>query len=361
MSVSASSNGRADGAPSGRRFGVADLQGVIAVTPTPALPEADLFASRDTVDLAESERMIRSLIEAGIDGIMTNGTLGEMATLTLAEWQAFADVVAETVKANGPDIPVFVGATALGTRDTADRIAYLHGLGLRGAFLGRPFWSQLGPDATIRYYEDLADAFPDMSFVLYDNPEAFKGPIPVPVYAQLARHPGIIGVKYTALTPKYRSDMLVARGDLRLMPIEADWLAARTLFPDEALACWSSSALCGPSPSLYLRDVLAEGDMEAARWLTDRVEWTYEPFLARQDFAAFSRYNIPLEKIRFDEAGFIHAGPSRPPYHVVPEPYAEGARENGRRWRQLVDEVAVRVGAGTPALDPVISQTRSFT
>lgn len=342
-----------DGTPSGRRFGVADIQGVIAVTPTPALAGAESLEARDTVDLAETERMIRGLVEGGIDGICTNGTLGEMATLTLAEWRAFAEVVAETVRALAPELPVFVGATTLSTRDTADRIAFLRDIGLRGAFLGRPFWSQLGPDATIAYYEDIATAFPEMSFVLYDNPEAFKGPLPPPVYGRLAQNPGIVAVKYMSLTPKYRADMDAVGGGIRILPIEADWLTARTLFPEEAVACWSSSALCGPEPAIYLRECLERGDVESARWLTDRVEWTYEPFLARRDFPEFSKYNIPLEKVRFDEAGFVQAGPTRPPYHVVPEAYVEGARENGRRWKTLVGEVAERrAAAGGPSLVP---------
>lgn len=324
----------------GRRLGIEDLAGVIAVTPTPALPGADRVEARDTVDVDESARMIRALIDSGVDGIMTNGTLGEMSTLTLAEWQRFAATVAEEAGGLDAKVPLFIGATTLGTRETVDRIAYLHGLGVRGAFLGRPFWSQLGLEALVRFYEDVADAFPDMSFVLYDNPEAFKGPLPVPAYARLAKHPGIIGVKYLALTPKFRSDMEAVNGGLRILPIEADWLAAKTLYPELTVGCWSSSALCGPEPALFLRDALERGDTDAARWLTNRVEWTYEPFLARQDFAEFSKYNIPLEKVRFDEAGWVVAGPTRPPYHVVPDAYVDGARENGRRWRQVVDEVA---------------------
>lgn len=331
---------RADAAPSGRRYGVEDLVGVIAVTPTPATPDAAELRARDTVDVEESARMIRALIRGGVDGIMTNGTLGEMATLTLDEWKAFATAVAEEAGGLESEVPLFVGATTLGTRDTVDRIAYLHDIGVRGVFLGRPFWSQLGLETLVRYYEDVADAFPDMSFVLYDNPEAFKGPLPPPAYARLARHPGVIGVKYMSITPKFRSDMEAVGGDgLRILPIEADWLTARTLYPEAALGCWSSSALCGPEPAIYLREALDRGDVDAARWLTNRVEWTYEPFLARKDFPEFSKYNIPLEKTRFDEAGWIHAGPTRPPYHVVPEPYVEGARENGRRWRVLVEEV----------------------
>jgi dihydrodipicolinate synthase/N-acetylneuraminate lyase len=291
--------------------------------------------------------MIRALIDSGVDAIVTNGTLGEMATLSREEWETFARVVAETSQAANPDIPVFVGATTLSARETAERIGFLRDLGLRGAFLGRPFWSALGVETMIRYYEDLADAFPEMSFVLYDNPEAFKGPIPPPVYAALAKHPAFIGVKYALITPKFRSDVLAVGSGLRILPIEADWLVARTLFPEEMLGCWSSSACCGPEPALGLRDAFAQDDLETARWLTQRIEWSYDVFLARQNFPEFSKYNIPLEKVRFDEAGFVKAGPTRAPYHVVPDEYMRGARENGRRWRQVAAELAERVPALT--------------
>ncbi|HEY8476033.1 MAG TPA: dihydrodipicolinate synthase family protein, partial [Chloroflexota bacterium] len=71
----------------------------MAYPPTPATPNAGDVSARDTVDLDETERMIRSLLDDGVDSIATNGTLGEMATLTLDEWKRFAAVVAETVRA----------------------------------------------------------------------------------------------------------------------------------------------------------------------------------------------------------------------------------------------------------------------
>lgn len=322
-----------------RPFGVEDLRGVIAIMPTPAKPNAIDFRARDTVDLEETERAVRALLRDGIDGLLTNGTFGEMATLTLEEWKDFATVVVKTVQEINPDFPLFVGATTLNIRDTLDRMAFLRKLGARGVFLGRPMWCEMDGPSIIQFYRDVSAAFPDMAIVVYDNPAAFKGPIPPFVYEALAQNPRIIGAKYTNLTPKYRADMDAVKGKLRLMPLDSDWLQAYILYPEEAVACWSSSALCGPEPALYLRDALFRGDLEEARWVTKRMEWTYEPFLARINFQEFSKYNIALEKIRFDEAGYVKAGPARPPYHKVPEMYVQGARENARRWRQLVEEV----------------------
>ena len=87
-----------------------------------------------------------------------------------------------------------------------------------------------------------------MGFILYDNPEAFKGPIPTPVYARLATVPNIIGAKYMSLTPKYWADAEAVQGKMRLLPLEVDWFLAHMLVPDRALACWSGSVICGPEP-----------------------------------------------------------------------------------------------------------------
>ncbi|MDI3340918.1 MAG: hypothetical protein QJR03_10345 [Sphaerobacter sp.] len=86
------------------RITAADLRGVMAYSPTPATDDAGDLTARDAVNLDESERMIRALLSDGFDSIATNGTLGEMATLTLEEWQRYAAVVAETVRAQ-PGLP----------------------------------------------------------------------------------------------------------------------------------------------------------------------------------------------------------------------------------------------------------------
>jgi dihydrodipicolinate synthase/N-acetylneuraminate lyase len=324
------------------KFTVDHVQGVFGVVPTPATPDAADPRATATVDVAESERMVRRLVEDVVDGILTNGTLGEMATLTYEEWRTFAEVIAETVRDVDPDLPLFVGATTLNTRDTIARMKVLHELGVRGVFLGRPMWCELGPRPMVDFFRDVAEAMPDMSIVIYDNAASFKGPIETETYSQLARIPQIAGVKYPPLTAKYHGDVRAVAGRIRLMPIEFDWFGAYMHYPDEATACWSSSVACGPGPVTYLRDVLRKRDVDEARWITGRIDWTYENFLTRKNFHDFTRYNIPLEKIRFDESGYVRAGPSRPPYSFIPEEYEMGARDNGRRWLEVVREVEER-------------------
>lgn len=334
------------------KFSGRDMRGVMAYPPTPALPGAERVEARDTVDLGETERMVRRLVSDGVDAIAFNGTLGECATLMLEEWKAFAACVADTVKALDPDFPVFVGATTLNTRDTVERMRFLRDVGIPGTLLGRPMWGEMVPDLMIRFYRDVAEAVPDMAICLYDNTAAFRGVIPRAVYRALVDVPQVVAVKYAggqSVGFRYHNDYAVVGDAFPLMPIETDWFPAWEMYGGELVGmCWSSTTACGPGPVTALRDALREGRTEDARWLTGRIRWAHEPFLVGQDFMEFSKYNVPLEKIRVNEAGYIHVGKCRPPYteDLVPDKHVADTKAHIARYKQVIEEVAKRFGDG---------------
>ncbi|AII11429.1 dihydrodipicolinate synthase family protein, partial [Rhodococcus opacus] len=160
-----------------------DLQGVYNILPTPALKDVDLLAVEDTVDHEETARLVRSVLDGGVDGIMTNGTFGEAATLSQKELEGF---VGQVVREVDGAVPVFAGATALSTRETILRGRRLMDLGATGLFLGRPMWCRCDDETIIGYYSDVAAALPHAPIVIYDNPEVFKGKISTAVYRKLA-------------------------------------------------------------------------------------------------------------------------------------------------------------------------------
>ncbi|MBQ0894887.1 dihydrodipicolinate synthase family protein [Micromonospora sp. U56] len=327
-----------------------DMRGVMSYPPTPALPGAERVDAVDTVDLAETERMIRTLIADGVDAIALNGTLGECATLTLKEWQDFAGCVAETVRDVNPDFPVFIGTTTLNTRDTVSRMKFLAELGITGTLLGRPMWGNMVAPVMERFYRDVAEAVPALAIVVYDNTAAFGGIIPRSVYKTLIELPQVVAVKYAggaSVGFRYHNDMAHTGKHFPLMPIETDWLPAWEMYGEELVGmAWSSTTACGPAPVLALRDALRDNRIEDAKWLTERLRWAHEPFLVGQDFMEFAKYNIPLEKIRVNEADYIHVGKCRPPYteDLVPEKHVQDTKDHIARYKQVIDQVAERFG-----------------
>lgn len=326
------------------------MRGIMAYPPTPALPGAERVDATDTVDLAETEWMIRTLIADGVDSIALNGTLGECATLTLDEWKAFAACAQESAESARPGFPLFIGATTLNTRDTVARMRYLADLGVTGTLLGRPMWGNMVGPVMEHFYRDVAEAVPELAIVVYDNTAAFGGVIPRSVYRTLVELPQVVAVKYAggqSVGFRYHNDMAHTGTSFPLMPIETDWFAAWEMYGEELVGmAWSSTTACGPAPVLALRDALRENRTDDARWLTERLRWAHEPFLVGQDFMEFAKFNIPLEKIRVNEAGYIHVGKCRPPYRedLVPDKHVQATMDHIARYQQVVKEVAERLG-----------------
>src|SRR5215475_8820385 len=138
-------------------LGPADLRGVYAIIPTPAKAGADRWDAVDTVDLAETERVVDRLIADGVHGLMVLGTTGECATVTGPEYEAFVDCVLATV---GKRIPTFIGTTALGTHEVVRRTRFAAERGADGILLGLPMWQPLTIDMAVEYYRGISETFP---------------------------------------------------------------------------------------------------------------------------------------------------------------------------------------------------------
>ncbi|PWJ76353.1 trans-o-hydroxybenzylidenepyruvate hydratase-aldolase [Pseudaminobacter salicylatoxidans] len=324
---------------------VDDVTGCWAIMPTPSKPNASDINATDTVDLDETARAAEALVAAGVNGILTQGTLGEAATTTWEEKQAFLRTVVETV---GGRVPVFGGTTSLNTRDTIRMTRAVREIGVDGVMLGLPMWCTPDVPTAVQFYRDVASSCPDVAICAYANPEAFKFEFPRAFWAQIAEIPQIVSAKYMSTAALY-TDINLTKRRIRLMPLDVDYYAAARIDPEACTAFWTSGAVCGPSPVIQLRDLVADahrtGDWSKAKALTDRIAFTYRTLFPNGSFREFSVYNIGIEKARMDAAGWMTAGLCRPPYHVVPEQILAGGRESGLQWAKL----AAELDGGKPA------------
>src|SRR5262249_17057995 len=147
-------------------------------------------------DLAETARVVDELIGAGIDGILSLGTLGECSTLTWTEKRDFMATVVETVRGR---IPYFGGTTSLNTRETVRQTRAAYDLGGHGTMLGPPMWWYPDLPTTVQFYKDVAAACPEMAICVYANPEAFKFDFPRPFWAQITQVPQVVAAKIVGI------------------------------------------------------------------------------------------------------------------------------------------------------------------
>lgn len=320
------------------RIDASGINGLWPILPTPAKDNASDWRERETVDLDETARVVEALIAAGVDGLLSLGTYGEAHSLLWEEKKAFVGCVVETIRGR---IPYFAGSTALNTREVIDQTRVLHDMGVSGTMLGVPMWCKTDVATAVRFFQDVTEGCPDTALAIYANSEAFKFEFPRPFWAQIGRLPQAVTCKYLGIG-MLATDMALAP-NIRFLPNEADYYAAARIDPERITAFWSSSTLCGPLPALALRDRVEAAkrnhDWSAAKEIADRFRACDRGFFPRGEFSEFSKFNAGLEKARMDAAGWMKAGPVRPPYHVIPPEYLEGAKHSGRAYADFNEEL----------------------
>jgi dihydrodipicolinate synthase/N-acetylneuraminate lyase len=313
-----------------------DYHGLYAIIPTPALAGSEHWGATATLDLDETARVVDRLIQDGADGIIALGTTGECPTLSSREYEKLVHCLADTVASR---VPLFVGATAMGLHDVVGKLEILRAAGVDGTLLGLPMWQPLTEHMALNFYGDVAEAFPALNVMVYANERAFRFPFRAATdfWRELTtRAPTVTSAKFS------RPDTVatlreVTDGRINFLPSDmvADQFAA---LPGATTACWATAASMGPWPAKALIDAIVAGDEAETKRVAEDLRWANAPLDSMlSDQTLFASYNIQVEKLRIDTAGYCHAGPIRPPYAHVPDDITAAAVDCGRRWAVLCE------------------------
>src|SRR5437016_428299 len=215
-----------------------DLRGVLAIMPTPAKEGADRLDATNTVDLDETARLAESLVRDGATGIMALGTMGECATTSNSDYEAYVDCLLKTVRGR---ILTFVGTTALGGHEIARRIHFVKERGATGTLLGIPMWQPATLDMAVKFYASVAEMFPDFPIMVYANPRAFRFPFDVDFWkAVVEKAPTVMSAKFSS-KGILRKVVEVTKGSVNLVPPIGLAYEFAQLSPESQTTCWMPS------------------------------------------------------------------------------------------------------------------------
>lgn len=306
-----------------------DLTGVMALPPTPLRAGADPFAPEHTMDLDEAARVADQLIRDGVSAIGLCGTTGECATLTWSEKELLYSTVRDTVRGR---VPMFVGATALGTREVVEQMRIIRDLGIDGAFVGLPLWQTPTVENAVQFHADLSAAVPDLPVMVYANSFFFKFNYPLEFWQGIAaRCPTVVACKVGFAFDQAVFD--AAGAQVNFMHGEGGTLAAAyASVPESVTASWATSCAMGPEPWVAAMRAINSGDGDTARAVLADIASVPLPI---PNFDDFAKYNLQLEKTRIQAAGYMRCGTPRPPYTDIPPAWREAAETNGKAWAVL--------------------------
>jgi dihydrodipicolinate synthase/N-acetylneuraminate lyase len=110
----------------------------------------------------------RKLLKEGCDGIYLFGTSGEGYAVSDSEFKVIIDLF--EVETQGFDGFVQVGCFGLISEQVKVRCDMASDRGIAAVQITLPFWKELNDGELTRYFQDVCGSFPDMSFLLYNNP-----------------------------------------------------------------------------------------------------------------------------------------------------------------------------------------------
>ncbi len=317
-----------------------DLRGVMAILHTPAQEGADRPDAVNTVNLDETARLAESLIRDGAAGIMALGTMGECATVSFKDYEAFVDCLLTTVRNR---IPTFVGTTALGTHEIVRRIRFVKERGATGTLLGIPMWQPVTTDVAVRFYASISKTFPDFPMMVYANPRAFRFDFGLDFWRMIVEQaPTVMSSKFSNKSILLKA-VEVTKGRVNFIPPVGLAYAFAQLSPEATTTCWVPSV--GPQPAIALMNAVAARDWERAKAVADDIGWAVEPHhIITGSQEVFASYNIQMEKLLMEASGYCKPGPIRPPYNFMPENFVAAARESGRRFAKLREKYSSPLG-----------------
>ncbi len=258
------------------------------------------FTEEYAVDYPALRRLLDFQLENGTDAVVACGTTGEAAAMSYEERMRVIETVVRHVDGR---IPVIAGT---GSNNTGNAIAMSRDAVLAGAdalLVVTPFYNKATQTGLVRHYTAVADAA-DRPVILYHVPSRTGVKCTAGTYAELAKHPNIVGVKEAggdlALVQKTRE---LCPEDFSIWSGNDDETAPMMLFGGRGVI--SVAANIVPGAMHRLTEACLRGDFTAAgkmqlklRKLCEALFWEVNPIPVKTALAMMGRcqeiFRLPM-------------------------------------------------------------------
>lgn len=161
------------------------------------------------LDLESTARHIESCIDAGCEGFVMLGTLGENSSLSPDEKEA---VVRAAVEAAGGRVPVIAGIAEYTTALAIEAAQSAKSAGAAGLMALPTMVYQQDSREAVQHFKQLARGI-DLPIMIYNNPVSYRVDLKPEDFTQLTGEENIVAVKESSHDSRRVTDMFNALGD----------------------------------------------------------------------------------------------------------------------------------------------------
>jgi len=255
------------------------------------------FTSQNQLDLGLFKKNLSAQLDAGINGIVLGGSLGEASVLTNDEKEI---LVKETLVFVEGKVPVIINI-AEGSTDVAIELAQKASLwGAQGLMLLPPMRYKADDRETVQYFKDVAESTP-LPIMIYNNPVDYKIDVTIDMFAELASMSNIQAIKESTRDVTNVTRLRNAFGDRFSILCGVDTLALEELVL--GADGWVAGLVCAfPAETVAVFKLVKAGRIEEAiniyRWFMPLLELDIHSKLVQYIKLAESKTGIGSEYVR---------------------------------------------------------------
>ena len=255
------------------------------------------FTATDELDLPLFEKNLNAQLDAGVNGIILGGTLGEASVLTVEEK---AQLVKFAVEKTIDKVPVILNIAEGSTKEAVKQAAYAKAWGAKGLMMLPPMRYKSDHRETVEYFKAVANST-DLPIMIYNNPVDYKIEVTLDMFEELIACNNITAVKESTRDISNVTRMKNRFGNRIKILCGVDTLAMEELVM--GADGWVAGLVCAfPKETVAIYNLVKQGKIEDAtsiyRWFMPLLELDIHPKLVQYIKLAETEVGLGNEYVR---------------------------------------------------------------
>lgn len=255
------------------------------------------FTREDELDLPLFAKNLFAQLDAGVNGIILGGTLGEASVLTNEEKQTLVQFAVEQVAGK---VPVVMNIAEGATREAIKQAENAAAWGATGLMILPPMRYKTDHRETVAWFKTIAQNT-DLPIMIYNNPVDYKNEVTLDMFEELIECNSIQAVKESTRDVSNVSRMINRFGNRISILCGVDTLAMEELCT--GASGWVAGLVCAfPVETVALYNLVKEGKLEEAaalyRWFMPLLELDIHPKLVQYIKLAETCVGLGSENVR---------------------------------------------------------------
>ena len=255
------------------------------------------FTASDTLDFKLFEKNLNAQLDAGVDGVILGGSLGEASVLTSEEKY---DLLKFTVEKVGGKVPVVMNIAEGRTSDAVKLAQESEKLGAKGLMMLPPMRYKSDHRETVTFFKTIARATP-LPLMIYNNPIDYKIEVTLEMFDELVEMPTINAVKESTRDVSNVTRMINRFGDRFKILCGVDPLAMEAMLM--GAHGWVAGLVCAfPAETVAIYRLIKAGRTAEAlkiyRWFLPILELDIHAKLVQYIKLAEAETGIGSENVR---------------------------------------------------------------